>query len=62
MKAGLKRTFNSVTQEQLEISSRPQWKPLLFAVAFLHSTVQVNFKKNCSKTQHNLPVPDEMLG
>nr|XP_043900355.1 dynein axonemal heavy chain 8 isoform X2 [Solea senegalensis] len=40
MKAGLKRTFNSVTQEQLEISSRPQWRPLLYAVAFLHSTVQ----------------------
>ncbi|XP_034534414.1 dynein heavy chain 5, axonemal [Notolabrus celidotus] len=40
MKAGLKRTFNGVTQDQLEISNLPQWKPLLFAVAFLHTTVQ----------------------
>ncbi|XP_028289911.1 dynein heavy chain 5, axonemal [Gouania willdenowi] len=40
MKAGLKRTFSGVTQDQLEISDCPQWKPLLYAVAFLHTTVQ----------------------
>ncbi|XP_036378537.1 dynein heavy chain 5, axonemal, partial [Megalops cyprinoides] len=40
VKAGLKRTYSSVTQEQLDISNLPQWKPLLFTVAFLHTTVQ----------------------
>ncbi|CAB1349768.1 unnamed protein product [Coregonus sp. 'balchen'] len=40
MKAGLKRTYNSVTQEMLEITNLPQWRPLLYAVAFLHTTVQ----------------------
>ncbi|XP_041823849.1 dynein heavy chain 5, axonemal [Melanotaenia boesemani] len=40
IKAGLKRTFSAVTQDQLEMSNLPQWKPLLYAVAFLHTTVQ----------------------
>jgi dynein heavy chain len=40
LKAGIKRTFLGVTQEQLDISNMPQWKPMLFGVAFMHSVVQ----------------------
>jgi dynein heavy chain len=40
MKAGLKRTYTSLSQDQLDISNAMQWKPMLFVVAFLHSVVQ----------------------
>lgn len=46
VKAGLKRTYNSVTQEQLDITNMPQWRPLFYAVAFLHTTVQVRTAVN----------------
>lgn len=51
MKAGLKRTFSGVTQDQLEVSDLPQWRPLLFTVAFLHTTVQVCPKKHAARSE-----------
>ncbi|XP_048253391.1 dynein axonemal heavy chain 5-like isoform X2 [Haliotis rufescens] len=40
IKAGLKRTYASMTQDYLDISNMPQWKPMLYGVSFLHTTVQ----------------------
>jgi len=41
IKAGLKRTFNGLTQEQqLESNPHDFWKPLLYTIAFLHTIVQ----------------------
>lgn len=56
MKAGLKRTFGGVTQDQLEVSDLPQWRPLLFTVAFLHTTVQVRPNKHAVYSEaHQTP-------
>ena len=40
VKAGLKRTYTNTNQETLEYSNLPQWKPMFYTVAFLHTTVQ----------------------
>ena len=40
VKAGLKRTYATLTQDILDISNLPMWKPLLYGVAFMHTTVQ----------------------
>ncbi|XP_076449856.1 dynein axonemal heavy chain 5-like isoform X2 [Babylonia areolata] len=40
IKAGLKRTYAGITQDYLDISNMPQWKPMLYGVGFLHTIVQ----------------------
>ena len=40
IRAGLKRSFSEYDQDYLDISNLPEWKPLIYAVAFTHTTVQ----------------------
>uniref|UniRef100_A0A673YAG8 Dynein axonemal heavy chain 5 n=1 Tax=Salmo trutta TaxID=8032 RepID=A0A673YAG8_SALTR len=40
LKAGLKRTYGGINQDLLDVSNMVQWRPMLYGVVFLHSTVQ----------------------
>eukprot|EP01135_Chromosphaera_perkinsii_P011757 Nk52_evm3s2496 gene=Nk52_evmTU3s2496 len=40
VKAGLRRTFSSITPDMLNIVDSKYWRPCLYALAFLHTTVQ----------------------
>lgn len=40
IRAGLKRTFNSMTPEMFDFSDSPKYVPLIYATSFLHTIVQ----------------------
>ena len=41
IRAGLKRTYGFITQDKLDYIETIHWRPLLYAISFLHSIVQV---------------------
>jgi len=41
IKAGLKRTYQNITQDLLDVSNMAAWKPMLYCVSYLHTVVQV---------------------
>jgi len=40
IKAGLKRTYSSLPPDTLDYTNAYQWRPMLYAISFLHSVVQ----------------------
>jgi len=42
IKAGLKRTYQNITQDLLDVSNMAAWKPMLYCVSYLHTVVQVS--------------------
>ncbi|XP_037081499.1 LOW QUALITY PROTEIN: dynein heavy chain 8, axonemal-like [Pollicipes pollicipes] len=40
IKAGLQRTYHGISQELLDYTNYPQWRPMLYGVSFLHTIVQ----------------------
>ena len=40
MRAGLKRTYASMSQDHLEYTDVPMYIPVVYAISFLHTVVQ----------------------
>jgi len=40
VKAGIKGSYNWITQDMLDANTQPQWKSMLYALCFMHTIVQ----------------------
>ena len=54
IKAGLKRTYQNITQDLLDISNMAAWKPMLYCVSYLHTVVQVTILDAVSRIWRDL--------
>lgn len=41
IRAGLKRTYQGISQDMMEYMEMPEYHPMIYAVSFLHTVVQV---------------------